>query len=205
MASAKNMVGEKFGRLTVVSFSCAKNGNAQWDCLCDCGNAITVSRPNLLSGNTQSCGCLNAELSSGRRKTHGHTAGISKGAHPSREYTIWASMITRCRYHVSYKGRGITVCKRWECFENFYKDMGDRPDGHSIDRINNDLGYSPENCRWASSMQQSRNRRSSVNITYGGVKMTLAAWSEFTKISYNVIQYRRKVQHQRIGVALGFE
>ena len=205
MPTAKNMVGDRFVRLTVVSFAGAKSGNAQWNCLCDCGNGVTVSRPNLLSGNTQSCGCLNSTLASDRRSTHRHTAGKSSGKRPSRTYAIWAGILFRCRHHKNYAGRGITVCDRWHSFENFLGDMGEAQSGRSIDRINNNLGYSPDNCRWSSPTTQSRNRRSSRVITYSGVSMTLAAWAEFTKLRNYAISHAIDRSHLTVGAALGFE
>lgn len=207
MAAAKDMVGERFVRLTVASYSGARLGNAQWNCLCDCGNTITVSRPNLLSGNTQSCGCLNAELSSARRTTHGHTSGKSGGKKPSKTHNVWGGMLHRCRDsgNTLYFGRGITVCDEWKSFENFLTDMGECPDGHSLDRINNNLGYSPDNCRWASPKQQSRNRRSNRVITYAGVSLPIAAWSEFTRIAGYNISHHIDRNHRSVGQALGFE
>ena len=205
MSAAKNMVGDRFVRLTVTSFAGAKSGNAQWNCRCDCGKDVTVSRPNLLSGNTQSCGCLNSECSSSRRSTHRHTAGRGSGKRPSRTYSIWGGMISRCRHHQSYAGRGIGVCERWHSFENFLGDMGEAPSGCSIDRINNNLGYSPDNCRWSTPTLQSRNRRSSRIITYCGVSITLAAWAEFTKLSSHTISHAIDRAHVAAGVALGFE
>lgn len=161
--------GNRHGRLTVLGLGTSPNREIYWLCQCDCGSQVTVRGSSLRRGTTRSCGCLQREVSSrvlvslheaGLWTTHGHTRGRRK----SRTYRSWASMIARVtnpsndRFQ-DYGGRGITVCNRWRAFENFLDDMGERPDGMSLDRIDNDGNYEPGNCRWATPRQQQRNSR----------------------------------------------
>jgi hypothetical protein len=150
---------------------------------CDCGNEFEMQCRS--EGKTKSCGCLAREsarkLLTGNqhRVKHGH----AKRDDHSKTYSSWSCMRGRCEdakhieYH-RYGARGIKVCERWSMFENFLADMGDRPEGCSIDRIDPDGNYCPENCRWADAKTQARNRRNSVLLTIGGVTMTAVAWSE---------------------------
>ena len=131
-----------------------------WLCLCDCGNLLIVPTGRLTSGNTKSCGCLKPQRISEVKTTHGHTAGGLQ----SPTYRSWYSMLARCyrpsssRYY-AYGHLGIKVCERWRTFENFLADMGERPPGKTLDRINPYGHYDPSNCRWATDLEQARNRR----------------------------------------------
>lgn len=152
------LVGEKFGRLSVVEKSHLRDGGkVMWVCVCDCGSTKVVRGTHLTLGKTTSCGCLRHENFLNRIKTHGMSG--------SRPYRIWRDMINRCHYEAYpgrhlYGGRGISVCERWrKSFEAFISDMG-IPENHlSIDRINYDGNYEPGNCRWATAKEQAQNRR----------------------------------------------
>ena len=188
--------GKRFGRL-VVCYDLEDNrfGNRQVLCRCDCLNYKVVLASSLTCGRTVSCGCYMREEMARRSKKHGNAP---RGA-TSREYRIWAGMKKRCSNPKepgwpNYGGRGIRVCDRWiSSFQNFIDDMGLPPSpDHSIERIDNDGDYCPENCRWATQREQCRNYRRNRNITIGGVTKTATEWSELTGIDQSLICWRHK-------------
>jgi len=185
----KDLTGKKFGRLTATKIvGKSKSGNFNWLCKCDCGNIKEVIGSGLKNGHTKSCGCLRRLLSSKRNSTHGMSNNL--------EYKNWAKMKSRClnkniQGYKNWGGRGITVCDRWlNSFENFFEDMGKRPIGMSIDRIDNNGNYCKENCRWATRKEQMRNMRINKMLTYKGETKCLAEWSEKLDINYHTLSSR---------------
>lgn len=162
MRKLKDITGRKFGKLTVTKFSFLRK-KTYWQCSCECGGSAVIRIDSLTSGRTISCGCRKREtLAIARIPKHGHARHVvSKTA----TYRAWEDMNARCnrpthKNFSSYAGRGITVCQRWQNFQNFLEDMGERPNARlSLDRENNDGNYEPSNCRWATKSQQMSNRR----------------------------------------------
>lgn len=164
------LTGERFGRLVVTTFSHAgRGGLSYWLCRCDCGNDHVVRGSTLRYGTVVSCGCYNKEVTAARsalRATHGR---YRKNAPDDPTFSSWKSMHRRCaakpgsHHHEYYVARGISVCERWSSFDAFLEDMGPRPLGKTLDRVNGALGYAPENCRWATPKEQANNRRRRVD------------------------------------------
>lgn len=162
MPKFTDLSGRQFGAWNVVRLAERKRGGSVYECVCKCGTIRLVHRSNLVAGKTQSCGCEKAAKIAEKRTTHGHSRSINKPA--SKVYNCWSSMIDRCSNprnsaYDRYGGRGIIVCERWKSFENFLADMGNPYAWQSIDRINVNGNYEPDNCRWASDKQQARNTR----------------------------------------------
>lgn len=171
-----DMIGKIFGALTVIGFSHKDKFNkARWSCRCECGSEKIAEGSKLRKGEIKSCGCLTVKLISKGLTTH----GMSK----SKTYKIWSSMKNRCNNqrdpaYVWYGGRGIKICVRWMKFENFLADMGEHPEGMSIERKDNNGNYELENCKWATREEQGRNTSSNVFITFNSETLHV---SEFAR------------------------
>jgi hypothetical protein len=188
MAAFKDITGQRFGRLLVLRRAGLKNHNFQWECACDCGAVRIVDGGNLRSGRTR--GCSKHYPKTRPRKVP------AKGR--PKDYGIWWRMVERCRNPKSrdfpaYGGRGITVCERWQKFVNFTADMGPRPAGLSIDRIDNNKGYEPDNCRWATPTEQANNTRSNRILTAFGKSMTIAQWERELGLAPGILDQRIRV------------
>ena len=175
MSNRKDLTGQRFGRLTVLKHVYTLNKRVYWLCKCDCGNEKIINGNSLKRGLTKSCGCLNRELLSLRSK---------HGMFGTRIYGIWSSIKQRCfnknaeKYKI-YGGRGITMCEEWKDFKVFYewsKNNG-YEDDLTIDRIDSNGNYCPENCKWSTQREQQNNRRNNHLITYNGKTQTIAQWS----------------------------
>lgn len=187
---SNDITGQRYGRLIVLGLDYVDaEYRTYWLCECDCGNRVTIRKDELTGGHTISCGCYNREELVKRFTKHGMSG--------SRLYKIWVGMIQRCenennpRYW-SYGERSISVCDEWHDFENFYnwsKNNG-YSDDLTIDRIDNSLGYYPENCRWADRVTQQNNRKNSHYFTYAGITKTITEWSRYLGVSYSTLWYR---------------
>lgn len=183
-----DLTNKRFGRLVVIAREGRWGSQATWRCQCDCGKIHVAVSQTLRIGGTRSCGCLREEL----RPTLGRTHGLSN----TPEHNSWAGMLQRCtnpnlEKFSRYGARGITVCRRWRKFENFIKDMGQRPSpNHSLDRKNNNRGYFPANCRWATPKQQARNSAKNRILENRGERRCLAEWAELSGVDESVIRGR---------------
>jgi hypothetical protein len=194
----KDITGRRFGRLKVISFShIERRGGEQsslYICRCDCGRAVRVRAASLNFGSTKSCGCLQRDITIARNRS---LASPLKRAEP-RTHMRWIGMKNRCldscsRNVSSYKNRGIKICRRWRhSFDDFFADMGRCPIGMTLERKNNNLGYNPSNCIWATAKVQANNRRNNHFLEFNGERMTISQWSEKLGIPAYAINNRIK-------------
>jgi hypothetical protein len=182
MSKRLELVGKRFGRLQVLARAeNNKEGRSMWNCVCDCGNESIVMGKHLVNGDTQSCGCLMRERVGVINLKHGQT----RTGDSWKTWRTWSRIKARCLNpknpaYRDYGGRGIKVCERWlgkDGFINFYNDMGKSPKGLSIDRIDNNGDYSPENCRWATQKEQMNNTRRNRYIEYNGITLSITEWA----------------------------
>ena len=187
--SESDFIGHRFGRLVVQHYAWSRRGTRYWCCLCDCGQRATVGSAKLTGGTTVSCKCYYRERFYG-----GHNATHRMSNTPI--YRMWRAMIERCTCPSSagfkwYGARGITVCARWQAsFQDFFEDMGHPPPGKTLDRVDNNGPYSPENCAWATPIQQANNMRRNHLVTYNDVTHTIADWGRITGLSRFMILNR---------------
>lgn len=184
--------GERFGRLIVIrqAPSSRTSRDRRVHCTCDCGKSKDFRLSDLRNGKTRSCGCLSRETASKRCKTHGRSG--------TPLYQVWGSMVERCSVptcsaYARYGGRGIHVCKKWLKFENFLSDMGERPEGgvrYTLERKDNNRGYSKSNCKWATHADQSNNRSVNVRIEFDGRTQNLNQWCRELGISMGAMIHR---------------
>lgn len=193
----RDLIGQRFGRLVVVSRASNQGRQTRWSCACDCGGRKVAQSSNLVRGLTASCGCLHREKSSSAVRTHGKTG--------TPEFISWMQMRARCsnprlRSYPRYGGRGITICDQWaHSFESFLADMGPRPTPrHSIDRIDVDGPYSPENCRWATTAEQARNTSTNRIVVVDDIAAPLIEHCERRGIDY-------KRAHRRLVLGWSIE
>ena len=193
MGKVEDLTGKKFNRLTVIKrVENSKNGATRWLCKCDCGNETIVRRDHLLNNEIYSCGCYQREFVSKNRLKHGCS-------HRTRLYSIWATMIQRCsdikcNAYKDYGLRGISVCNKWKNFVNFQEwalNNGYHND-LSIDRIDNNGNYEPNNCRWCDRITQANNKRNNHYIIYNGETKTIAQWALLVGLKHSTLQVRLK-------------
>ena len=193
---------QKFTRLTVIKRLGTFGHNVLWLCRCDCGKLVRTTAASLFSGQTKSCSCYSIDLVVQRSTKHNH----QRRGKTTTEYKAWQHLKHRCMKpsdpaYCHYGGRGIVVCEQWlNSFQNFIADMGLKPTpDHSIDRVDNDGPYSPENCRWATCIEQANNRRKASRykpatyiLEHAGAQRTLMEWSIHTGIKYSTLLARVK-------------
>jgi len=196
----KDLANQKFGSLVVQSRSeNLKDGTATWNCVCICGNTRIIPGNKLRAGFYRSCGCQSPKFTSERTKKHGKSR--------SRVYRIWVGMKIRCsdkamgKSRKNYYEKGIRVCKRWMNFENFYLDMGDPPAGCTLERVNGNKNYGPENCIWASYKMQANNMKSNHVVEHLGESMTISMWANRVGMKPNTLLTRIR-RHWTFEVAL---
>lgn len=192
----RDLTGQTFGRLTVLSFVGSIKGHPTWDCSCSCGNTLRCTSGRLTSGNTKSCGCIKREVTGRLNLSH----GCSRVGKRTPEYETWKSMVKRCtnpndKFYHRYGGRGIRVCERWlgdGGFERFLADVGHRPSkSHSLDRFpNGDGDYEPGNVRWATPTEQGRNTSRNRILEYNGERRCVTEWAEVTGIPFRALHMR---------------
>ena len=186
----QNVIGEKYGLVTVLANADkrGKNRCVLVRCSCEAKTEKIILLSSLKNGATRSCGCIRKAQLKARVTTH----GLSQ----HKLYETWQGMLKRCRNpnyreYAYYGGRGITVCERWEKFENFYADMSSTyAEGLSIDRLDNNKGYGPDNCKWATIVEQNRNKRSNVNVEINGKIQCLQDWCSEFGLNYRTVQTR---------------
>jgi hypothetical protein len=180
-----NLQGFKFGSLTVLQLGKSHGNGAVWLCQCKCGTQKEIRASDMVQGKVKSCGCEHTKRIAKASTTHGMTN--------TRTYSIWQAMRLRCnRINQDYSCRGITYDECWDSFENFYLDMGEVPEGMSIDRIDVNGNYTKDNCRWATREQQANNTRANVFIEWNGKRQTRSQWERELNMKPTTLRSRLK-------------
>lgn len=194
--SDSDMIGKRFGKLTVLEYAGVDNHRCKlFKCLCDCGKETTTRKSRLINGGTQSCGCLVSEVWSKMTYKHGHATHEKY----NRVYAIWSHMVDRCHNennpaYQRYGARGITVCDEWREDVDSFIDWANNngySDDLSLDRKDNDKGYSPDNCRWVDDVTQGNNKRNNVLITHNGETHTAAEWGRILGVDAKLLRMRK--------------
>lgn len=195
MGAFRDLTGNRYGRLLVVErHKCA--GKVKWNCICACGGKTIAQTAHLVDGRRVSCGCAKLPGNQVNPKVP-HKHGHCVNGKSTKLYRIWSGVFTRCtntnsKAYKYYGARGIKVCDRWKDFKLFLEDMGDPDPGQSLDRIDVNGDYEPNNCRWASAKEQARNKRNNFLIKYKGITKTLSEWSEESGINRATLWSRIK-------------
>ena len=182
-----DLANQTFGRLQAISVAPQSGRTRKWRCKCACGKTVDVVTNYLVSGHTRSCGCLHGQTTAARNFKHGQTR--------TKLHVAWSNMRDRClnpknaKYH-RYGGRGIKICERWMEFAAFAADMGEPPKGLTLDRIDTDGDYTPDNCRWANYVTQNRNRYDNVKLTARGQTLCITEWERLSGNSRQTISRR---------------
>lgn len=181
--------GDVINGITAVRMAGKSGHDSKWQFRCFCGVDFVAYSSNVMRGNTKSCGCLKKKVLAEKARKHGMSS--------TGTYSVWHNMLRRCRdkdnpAYKNYGGRGIDVCDRWLDFEKFLLDMGEKPKDRSLERRDNNKGYSKDNCYWATWIQQSNNKRANVTLTIDGETRTITQWCEIKQIPSSRVFARRK-------------
>jgi len=195
----KDLTNKVFGRLIVIRHHEIRNGTWYWLCLCRCGDQTIVRGSHLTDGGTKSCGCL---CTDNVRK-----ANTKHGMSFTPTHYSWSGMKTRCLNknsvdYENYGGRGIKICNEWLKFDNFYEDMGERPEGKTLERVCNDGDYNKYNCVWATIQEQNDNRSVSLSLTFNDKTMTFKKWADSLGLKYDTLWKRIYVSGWSLDKAL---
>lgn len=196
-----DLTGNKFNSLLVLGKGSRSNDNRiRWRCRCDCGNETLVPTSHLKNGNTKSCGCLRKRIASNMFLKHGHSNDST--------YKSWQAMKNRCTNSFTpdykyYGGRGIKLDNSWYNFQNFIKDMGEKPTPqHTIERIDNNKGYNKQNCKWATRLEQAQNTSFNRKFIFNGENLTMSEIARRTNIPYDTLRFRINRQNMSIETAI---
>lgn len=191
-SNVQSLIGHKYNQFTVLAYAGFQKGKTCWVCQCECGSQKVIRGNNLRTGTSRNCGCVRRKKITERCTKH----GMATKANRSFEYGVWAGMLTRCKnpenpLYRNWAGKGVKVCQEWQSFENFHRDMGNSPSKkHSLDRINSNGDYCPENCRWADRTTQNNNRRDNIRVSWQGRTWTITELATFVGVPRKLLAQR---------------